>query len=232
MYSSNFEKLEIVFFYRPEDINIQPLDLAKSGLSIRTTDISNEFSTTRTHNEKIKVYVITPNQFLENMFRIKKYFNKVNTNVVYGFVLIDDIKTPSTVLMNKKIDKFKNKYKIFSDIKFPYTKSQVINELLNSVQHIYLLSNKELFQELISLREIESQAINEISRTLITGHETSSDNLIQLILKKSIEISSSDAGFVILNDELFSHQNNIQQNNGKNSQKFSARAKILHNQNI
>ena len=65
MYSSNYEKLEVVFFYRPFDVNIHQQDLLKSGLSVRTVDVSYEFSSTRIHNEKVKIYVITPNQFLK-----------------------------------------------------------------------------------------------------------------------------------------------------------------------
>ena len=232
MYSSNYEKLEVVFFYRPFDVNIHQQDLLKSGLSVRTVDVSYEFSSTRIHNEKVKIYVITPNQFLENIIKIKQYFNTVHNDHVYGFVLIDELNSPATVIMNKKINKYRDEFRIISDFKFPYTKAQIINGILVAVQHIYLYSNRELFHELLSLRDIESQAINNISRAMITGNESSSENLIQLILKKSMEISSSDAGFVILKDDLFSASKSSTHNNKHPTHKFSQHAKILHSQNV
>lgn len=232
MYAENYEKLEIVFFYRPADMNIHQQDFIKSGLSMRMTEIENEFSITRVHNNKIKIYVMTPNQFLENILKIKNYFNIAHNEIVYGFVLIDEVNAPPTVIMNKKLNKYRSEYRIIADIKYPYSKTQIINSLIVAIQHIYLYSNKELFQDLLNLREAESQAINDISRAMITGNETSSENLIHLILKKSMEISSADAGFVILNDELFSTQKNMGHTPINKKPKFSQHAKILQSQNI
>jgi HD-GYP domain-containing protein (c-di-GMP phosphodiesterase class II) len=201
---SNYEKIEIVFFYQSFDMSIHNSDLLKSGLSIRNTDIAREFNTSRIHNDKHKIYVLTPTQLIENKITIKKYLSQVSSDCVYGFCLVDDIEFPTTILMTKKIEQYRNEFQILSELHSPYSKNQLINALLTNVQHVYLYSNKETFEDLLNLRELESQAINDISKTIITGSETSSQNLVQLILKKSIEITSSDAGFVVLREGMFS----------------------------
>ena len=235
MYSSNYEKIEVVFFYKPMDVNIHHQDLIKSGLTFRTVDIVNEFSIARNHHEKTKLYVLTPTQFLENINRIKEYFRKANNDMCYGFVLIDEATQASTITTNKKVNKHREEIKIILDIKFPYSKNQVINELLTAVEHLYLYSNREKFEELLNLREAESQAINDISRSVVTSTESSIRNFVQLILEKSIEISSSDAGFILLKDELFTIENKDKKDLKQKPTpcfKLSPQAKITQSQNI
>ena len=233
MYFSNYEKIEIVFFYKPVDLNIQHQDFIRCGLDFREAEVEDELNHIRNNNEKIKIYVMTPSQLVRYNQRIREYLKKFNSNIIYGIILIDEIGNSSTILRDKKIDKFRDEFRIILNLKSPYTKTQIVNELLIAVQHIYLYSNKEVYQELLSLRELESKAINDISRAMITGSEFSSENLIQLILKKSIEISHSDAGFVILKEDMFSkHRDSAKSDDIPKKFRLIEFAKLVQNQNI
>ncbi len=233
MHSLSYEKLEVVFLYKPFDVNLHRQELTQSHLCIRESEINIEFRARWSHNEKIKIYIATPEQFLENILAIKNHFKNVSDDALYGFIIVDEINNPSTILLNKKINRYRNKYKILSEIKYPYSKNQLLNEIRMTVQHIYLISNEEVFENLLTLREIESQAINDISKEMITGNTASSESLIQLILKKSMEISSSDGGFVVLKDNIFSSKKSDNKDNLKNKKyTYSLQSKILLSQNV
>jgi HD-GYP domain-containing protein (c-di-GMP phosphodiesterase class II) len=233
MYYSNYEKIEIVFFYKPLDLNIQHQNFVRCFLDFRMSDIQEELNPIRVDNEKIKIYVMTPGQLIDNHERIREYFQRFKREIVYGIILVDETEHDSTVIRDKKIDKYREEFRIILELKAPYTKSQIVNEFLIAVEHIYLYSNKETFRELLSLREVEGKAINDISRAMITGSEFSSENLIQLILKKSIEISASDAGFVILKEDTFNGAQEMRLDSSNNEIfNLIQFAKITENQNI
>ncbi len=67
--------------------------------------------------------------------------------------------------------------------------------------------DKQLF-----LREQENQALRNISHAMVSKNVSNSENILQMILTKSVEISNADAGFIILkNPDSPSNEKQFQQ---------------------
>src|SRR5579863_2986793 len=84
---------------------------------------------------------------------------------------------------------------------FPSTPADLFERIVdNAVDHIHLLETRREINERLSFATREIQDLNQIGAALSAEHDT--EKLLELILTKSREITSADAGSLYLVEEL------------------------------
>lgn len=228
-------KIELVFLYKPFDFNAHHYEIQNIALSSRESDIASEFQLKRIDLEKIKIYILTPNQLIEHFSLISSFLATESIDKSFAFFVVDEIVNPITIKQRKNIAGCKEQLNVLADMVFPYTQNQFFEELKNAVYHVYLHNSRSKVDDFLKLRDQESRAINDISRAIVSENDPSAENLVHLILRKSVEISQSDAGFVILRSDLFNRtekKSDFLFRHKRTRCYFEQKVKLLYSQNI
>lgn len=228
-------KIELVFLYKPFDFNTHYYEIQNISLNSRESNIASEFELKRIDLERIKIYILTPSQLIDNLALVTAFIASEGVDKSFAFFVVDEISNPITIKQRKKLIDSKDQLNILADIQFPYTQRQILEELKNAVYHVYLHNSRGKVDAFLKLRDQESRAINDISRAIVSENDPSAENLVHLILRKSVEISQSDAGFMILRSDIFDTPEKKSENQFRYKRircYFEEKVKILYSQNI
>lgn len=227
------DSLEIIYLYQP--VGLVAGERSLRGLELRmrsgTTD---ELLALHAYAGALTLFVLTPQQYLAHREAVHQFHDAHRNSASVGFFLVEDHLEPATVRQRKRLQaELENPY-IAGDLRAPYTFNQAHSELAKAAQHLYLSANRDLFRSMAAIREIESKAINEVGLAMTS--QSSTEELMRLILDKCLELSNADAGFLLLRDNLMGERSpdgggSVKLLRSHNS-RFVQKARICRSQNI
>lgn len=232
---SPYDKIDIVFLYKPFNIQFSISEINGLKINFKESKAHDEFMTRKSHPEKLKIYILTPQQYYDNKDLLRRFMAYGTNSKHIGFLLVENPISTPTIKLRKKIPTVYKDINIFSDLRTPFTNKQFVQELKNSIYFLFLHASYEHLSSFSILRELESKAMNDISKAM-TSKSFLAGEFLDLVLKKSMEISTADAGFILIKENIFSpplspSESNIQLENAKTI-KFVQKSKILNSQNI
>ncbi len=233
MQVSAFEYLEIVYLHKPDQILLGKRSIA--GLQIHVSE--GTIDTVWEAKEQKKVlylFVLTPFQMQTHLSKLHRLYDKGQKIFHMGFCLIENPRSPTTIKLRKKLfsDGFPDW--CLGDLKLPYSLNELMQHVFRCAQNLILHANQNLLQSVVSIREVESKAINDVGQAM-TSHATI-DELTRLILEKAVELSTADAGFMLLKENILNEFPSEISNNVKllrnTSNKFIQKTKVCKSQNL
>jgi HD-GYP domain-containing protein (c-di-GMP phosphodiesterase class II) len=227
------DTLEIIYVHRPMGVSLG--DRTMRGLTLRCREGNvSELEDLASHINRLRLYVLTPQQYAPYKIAIQRLMEKSSGKAVLGFLLVEDPLNLATVRQRKRIQAAMNAPWIVGDLRAPFTFNQVLGEINKATRHLFLNANEDLFSSMVAIRDIESRAINEIGQAMTS--QSSTDELMRLILDKAIELSTADAGFLLLRENLFgqpvAHGENSVKLLRSSSHTFIQKARLCKSQNI
>ena len=196
---SAYDSLEVVYLYRPVGLTLGERTLR--GVQVKCREGSPEELENLTNlSSNLMLFVLTPQNYAPYRLAIQRYMEKQAGSVVLGFLLVEDPAQLTTVRARKKMQPSIHAPWIVGDLRAPYTFNQLLNETTKAMHHVFLNANQDLFSSMVAIREVESKAINEVGQAMTS--QSSVDELMRLILEKAIELSTADAGFLLLRENL------------------------------
>lgn len=230
---SAYDALEVVYLHRPVGITLGERTLR--GVSVRCRDGStDELSNISNPSSKLMLFILTPQQYAPFRQALQRFMEKASGTVVLGFLLVEDPANLATVRQRKRMQPSIHSPWIVGDLRAPYTFNQVLNEVNKAMHHLFLNANQDLFTSMVAIREVESRAINEIGLAMTS--QSSVDELMRLILEKAIELSTADAGFLLLRENLMGGPPTTDVNPVRllrhTGTKFIQKARVCKSQNI
>lgn len=229
-----YRKIDILLFYKTVDYLVKDFSTKDLSVTFKSVNIDNELSEKISNPEKLKILVMTPQQYIYNKKNITKYIEFGTNTKHIGIFLIEDPFDIPTIKLRKKTYSLYENEKIIKYLKSPYSKKIFYEELKETIYNLFLHSSYQYLSTFSMLREIESTAMKDISKA-ITNKNFFAEDFLGLVLKKSMEITYADAGFI------FKKENSIDTNSNKKlstinllnkSIKFTQKNKILNRQKI
>lgn len=228
-----YDTLEVVYIHRPLGVTLGERSLRGVTVKCRDPEVS-ELDSLADNINKLRLYVLTPQQYAPRRVAVQRLMEKSSGRGVVGFLLVEDPADLATVRQRKRIQASMGSPWIVGDLRAPYTFNQVLGEINKATHHLFLNANEDLFTSMAAIRELESRAINEIGQAMTS--QSSVDELMRLILEKAIELSTADAGFLILRDNLFGQPAASTENSVKllrnSSHRFVLKARVCKSQNV
>ncbi|MCA2958895.1 MAG: hypothetical protein IOD12_01495 [Silvanigrellales bacterium] len=228
-----YDTLEVVYIHRPLGVTLGERTLRGVTVKCRDAEVS-ELDALAENINKLRLYVLTPQQYAPRRVAVQRLMEKSSGKGVVGFLLVEDPADLATVRQRKRIQASMNSPWIVGDLRAPYTFNQVLGEINKATHHLFLNANEDLFTSMAAIRELESRAINEIGQAMTS--QSSIDELMRLILEKAIELSTADAGFLVLRDNLFGQPAAATENRVKllrnSSHRFVLKARVCKSQNV
>ncbi|MGY3803290.1 HD-GYP domain-containing protein [Pigmentibacter ruber] len=232
---SPFHNIDIVLIYKPFHFYLSISDITDVKLNIIENDLDEEINQKLIDHDRLKLFILKPQQYNQKFAQIQKFLNTGNNSKHIGFLLVEDPQEKCTILLRKKIEKYCKSNNIINFLKTPLAKNQFFYEVRNSIQTLFLKCSYEYLEAFSFLRDVESKAIKDLSKAM-TNKSFLAKDFIDLVLKKSMEITMADAGFIFINEESFHSENKgnsaskIQ--NLNRPLKFYQKGKILNSQKI
>lgn len=232
---SPFHNIDIVLIFKPFHFHLSISDITDVKLNIIENDLELELKHNIIEHDKLKLFILKPQQYNEYFEHIQKFLNTGNNSKHSGFLLVEDPQEISTILLRKKIEKFSKNSNIIGFLKSPLARGQFFQEIRNAIQLLFLKSSYEYLETFSFLRDIESKAIKDLSKAM-TNKSFLAKDFIDLVLKKSMEITMADAGFILIKEDSFyekeENKETIKPQNLNRPLKFFQRGKILNSQKI
>jgi HD-GYP domain-containing protein (c-di-GMP phosphodiesterase class II) len=232
---SPFNKIEIVFLYKPYDIQFPFSDISDLKIHLIEKDINDEFLNPITNPEVLKIYILTPQQYFKNIDKIKRHYNSATNAKHSGFILVENPRDLPTILLRKKVSNIYKNINVLGNLRSPISRNQFFYEIRNSIYSLFLNSSYEYLESFSFLRELESRAMKDISKAM-TNKSFYAKDFLDLVLKKSMEITIADAGFILIKEDIFAEPPNPKEMNKiqilNKPLKFIQKSKILNSQKI
>ncbi len=232
---SPFHNIDVILFFKPFDVNLPISEINDLKINIRESKINDEFLIRKSDPEKLKLFILTPQQYYNNKDKLKKFMAYGTNSKHIGFILVENINLIPTILLRKKIPSVYNGINILADLKAPITKKQFYQEIKNSIYFLFLHSSYEYLSSFSILRELESNAMRDISKAM-TNKAFFAGEFLDLVLKKSMEITTADAGFIFIKEDIFSPPTDPKELNQihllNKPLKFIQKSKILNSQKV
>ncbi len=232
---SPFHNIDVILFYKPFDVNLPISEINYLKINIRESKINDEFLIRKSDPEKLKLFILTPQQYYNNKDKLQKFMAYGTNSKHIGFILVENINLIPTILLRKKIPSVYNDINILADLKAPITKQQFYHEIKNSIYFLFLHSSYEYLSSFSILRELESNAMKDISKAM-TNKSFFAGEFLDLVLKKSMEITTADAGFILIKEDIFTPPTDPKELNKihllNKPLKFIQKSKILNSQKI
>ncbi|WP_246164823.1 HD-GYP domain-containing protein [Fluviispira multicolorata] len=230
---SPFEKIEVIFLYKPYEINISINEISSLKLILKNCSLEEAFSTKKYESENLKLFVLTPKQYQEKHTQIKTFLRHGENTKHVGFLIIENL-NESKQNRKKNIQENNKAINVFNELSAPYTKNHFMQELKNSIYSLFIYASSDYLSSFSILRDIESNALKEISQAM-TSKSFLAGDFLNLVLKQSMKISGADSGFIIIKKGLFDDKNDIKESNKLSqikNQKFILKYKINLSQKI
>ncbi|WP_286190724.1 HD domain-containing phosphohydrolase [Fluviispira vulneris] len=230
---SPFEKIDVFFIYKPFDIHIPINDLNQLKINFITSSLNEAFSAKKLDSENLKLFVLTLKQFNDYHTQIKSFLRHGANAKHSGFFILES----NNLIIKERKSNNKNKNKvenILCELSGSINKNQFTQELKNSIYSLFIYASSDFLSSFSILRDIESNALKEISQAM-TSKSFLAGDFLNLVLKKSMKISAADSGFIIIKKGLFDEKNDIRDSNKLNlikNQKFILKYKINNSQKI
>ena len=232
---SPYHNIDVILFYKPFDIELPISEINDLKINFKEGKIQDEFLIQKSDPEKLKLFILTPQQYYNNKNQLKKFMAYGTNSKHIGFILIENINEVPTILLRKKIMSVYNDINILADLKSPISKHQFYHEIKNSIYFLFLHSSYEYLSTFSILRELESKAMNDISKAM-TNKSFFAGEFLDLVLKKSMEITIADAGFILIKENIFAPPIEPKELNKlhllNRPLKFIQKSKILNSQKI
>jgi HD-GYP domain-containing protein (c-di-GMP phosphodiesterase class II) len=232
---SPYHNIDVILLYKPFDIKLPISEINDLKVNIRESKIQDEFLIRKSDPEKLKLFVLTPQQYYSNKDQLQKFMAYGTNSKHIGFILIENINSIPTILLRKKIPSVYNDINILADLKSSVSKQQFYHEIKNSIYFLFLHSSYEHLSTFSILRELESKAMKDISKAM-TNKSFFAGEFLDLVLKKSMEITTADAGFILIKENIFAPPMEPKELNKIHSLnkplKFIQKSKILNSQKI
>ena len=234
MAANIYDSLEVVYLYRPLGVTLGERKLRGLKLECRMGDESELSQPALINASRLKLFVLKPQTYALHAATLQKNSQKLTNEGKIAFLLIEDLAELATVRLRKKIQGQMNHTSIVGDLRAPYTFNQVLNEINKATHHLFLNANEDQFSGMVAIREIESRALNEVGKAMT--NQSSTDELMRLVLDKAVELSTADSGFLFMRENLFGQPTVTGESSVKllrsSSHKFVQKARICKSQNI
>ena len=197
------EKVEIVWIYRPLGVPIGAR--ADHGLNLimregRLDEVRSALELVSSGKEKHSViFVLEPRQLLKLRGEIVESFQAISATGRIGFMLVEGAEQ-CTVRTWKKLRLLESGGWLLGTVRQPYTYNVLMSDIQRAAHNLIVLASQNDLSGLLALRDNEARAINEIGMAM-TSH-SSVDSMVRLVLEKAIDLSSADAGFLLLRENL------------------------------
>lgn len=197
------EQVEIIWVNKPEGV---PLGSKRAhGMTVvlregKLNDVRAALEAQPAATEsKCQLYVLNSEQYRSLREDIRVYGQSSSSRGQVGFALVDE--QQRLTLRNRKSLKINESDSLlFAVIGAPCPFNDLMEQLHRAAQSLLLQVNQTNLVWQLSLRDGEARAINEISAA-ITG-QANVDSTLRLVLEKALELSASDAGFLLLRENL------------------------------
>lgn len=224
---SPFHNIDVVLAYKPFEFHLSISDINDVKLNIIESPLELELIKKDIENDRLKLFILKPQQFNLYFQQIQNFINKGNNSKHTGFLLIEDPRELSTILLRKKIEKSTKITNVIKFLKTPVSRNIFFQEVRNSIQILFLKSSYEHLEAFSFIRDFESKAIKDLSKAM-TNKSFLVNDFIDLLLKKSMEITMADAGFILLKEDKELNKSL----NLNRPLKFIQKGKILNSQKI
>lgn len=232
MQLSVYETLEVVYLYRPLGMTLGDRKVQGLHLHCRDGELE-ELDTPTSRAGSLKLFVLTPQQFAPVHAHVQSHFEKQNGPIEVAFLLVEDPGDRTTIRSRKRLRNAMAAPWVAGDLRAPHTFNQCAQEIHKATQHLFLKANQALLSSMVAIREVESRAINEVGAAI--SSQSSVDELMRLILEKAIELSTADAGFLVLRENLLSvplnNENEVKVLR-KTGSKFIQKVRLCKSQNL
>ena len=197
------EQVEIVWVFRPAGVPVgQKRDLGMTVVLREGTlqEARTVLESQQSFNEiRSQLFVVNGEQYKALKSEIGAYSQSSVNHGRVGFAIVDDA-GHLTVRSQKKLRLYEAEPLLCAVIGSPCAFNILMSQLHRAAQNLLLAAKQDNLARQLSLRDGEARAINEISAA-ITG-QSNVDSTLRLVLDKALELSSSDAGFLLLKENL------------------------------
>lgn len=229
---STYDMLEVVYLYEPAGAPMGERLLEDLRVVCRPAR-ENEFLTFREKTGILRLVVATPQQAwkMREIFEVDKENAK---SAEFGLLLVESGDDEVTVRFRKALTAAPLYRAVHGDLRFPSSLQNFLAALNSASSHLFLQANQEIFQSVLAIRDTEARSINDIALAMMTG-QSSLDDLMRLVLEKSVELSASDGGFLLLRENLLAEP--VQGADGirvlrKIGTKFVQKFRVCKSQNV
>jgi HD-GYP domain-containing protein (c-di-GMP phosphodiesterase class II) len=197
------DKVEIVWVFRPLGAPVGTRLERGTSLTLREGQLPEVLQTldalSSGKEKPTTLFVLDFDQMGEISEKISEYYNSTAVKGRVGFVIVESEKSV-TVRQVKRLRVPDSSEWILATVRKPYSFNGMITEIIRASHVLVVTASHSALSGLLSLRDNEARAINEIGLAM-TSH-TSMDSVLRLVLEKAIDLSSADAGFLLLRENL------------------------------
>ncbi len=232
MLLSVHEMLEVVYLYEPLGAPKGERELHGGKVICRAAHEA-EFSELDTFSGSLRLLVATAEQIWDRREALTRRLESTEGAHLAIFLVEDSADAP-TVRLRKRLAASPLHNAVLGDLKYPYSVQGFIEALNNACSHFFLRVNQNIFQAALAIRDAEARSINEVGHAIMTG-QASLDDLMRLVLEKAVELTCSDAGFLLLRENLLAEP--VLNENGarairKLGSRFVQKFRICRSQNV
>jgi len=138
---SPYRKIDILLFYKSVDYLVKDFSTKDLSVTFKSVNIDEELSEKISNPEKLKILVMTPQQYIFNKKNITKYIEFGTNTKNIGIFLIEDPFDIPTIKLRKKIYSLYENEKIIKYLKSPYSKKIFYEELKETIYNLFLHSS-------------------------------------------------------------------------------------------
>ncbi|MEN9529891.1 MAG: hypothetical protein RI932_1764 [Pseudomonadota bacterium] len=152
-----------------------------------------------TKSKGCTLFVVEPRQLLKLRNEILNSLRSSPSLGKVGFVLVEGSES-STVRTWKKLKLIESSDWLLGIVRHPFGFNMLMSEIQRAAQNLVVQATQNDLSAMLALRDSEAKAINEIG--LAMTNQSSVDSMVRLVLEKAIDLSSADAGFFLLRENL------------------------------
>ncbi len=231
---SAYDMIEVIYVFEPLGAPMGDHQVRGVNVTFRAQR-QGELELREVSSRVLSLYVMTPQMFWEKREEFARILAvKSSQESSVRVFLAEDSLRPATIRVRKKIAALSWNAAIAGDLHAPYGFNQFVNELNKACIQSFLLANQNVFQSVMDFREAEAKSIHEIGLAMMLG-QSSSDELLRLVLEKAIDLAMADAGFLLLRENLLAEplqaENNVRMLR-KAGTRFVQKYRICKSQNV
>ncbi|MBM3381108.1 MAG: HD domain-containing protein [Betaproteobacteria bacterium] len=197
------DKVEIVWLFRPLGAPVgirthQGTELnLRDGRPEEIRKALEELSSAKANG--CTLFVLNSRQLLKMRGEILNALHSSPALGRVGFVLVEK-DASSTVRTWKKLRLLESSDWLLGIVRHPFSFNMLMSEIQRAAQKLMTQAVQNDLSSMLALRDLEAKAINEIGLAMTS--QSSVDSMVRLVLEKAIDLSSADAGFFLLRENL------------------------------
>jgi HD-GYP domain-containing protein (c-di-GMP phosphodiesterase class II) len=153
------------------------------------------------NDSTLKIFIVSTQQYAEINSEITKILEKKSDDRKIGFLVVDNPYDSPTIRSLKTCFPAVAQPWLLGRIRGRINSGEWNSAIQSCIKTLYLSSLESKFNNALILRDLEAKAMNDVGQAMAS--QATMDEILRLILEKSMELCLADCGFLFLKENLF-----------------------------